>query len=310
MQPVRISTSITHTTPPAPGAGVRLALFQAENPAGTHEAVRHNLARMREAVRLAARYSCHICAFPECYSTGYSLGPAECQELAESTDGPAVRAAREASRDSGTAIVLPYVERDTELATVHDSIAFILDGELVANYRKTHLYGSAERKNFTPGDALPPVVDVNGFPVGILNCYECEFPPLYQSLVQRGAQLIIGPTAADHHFVLPDGSPTTVPYPDATEHIIPAMAAVWRTFVAYANRRGWETSERGQWEYRANSGVWGPDGRAVVRAGQAERGVDSLLIGDCLPQRVAPFSPEGNHLADLRLRLDTSMLAS
>lgn len=307
MRPIRIVSRLARRTPPESGSGLRLGIYQGENPSGTSAAVIENLARMDEALTIAARYGCQLCAFPECYNTGYSLGPTECRELAESRDGETIRTARKLTTQHGVSVALPYVERDEDGA-IYDAIALVSDGELRANYRKTHLYGAAERANFTPGTEIPPVVELNGFKVGILNCYECEFPPLYQSLVRRGAQLIVGPTAADQHFVLHDGTPTLVPYPDATEHIIPAMAAVWRVFVAYANRRGWEVSDRGQWEYRANSGVWGPDGKPVVAAGQAERVEDSILVADCVPGAVAPFSPEGDHLADSRIPVGEDLL--
>ncbi|GAA4879373.1 nitrilase-related carbon-nitrogen hydrolase [Saccharopolyspora cebuensis] len=307
MHPIRIVSRLLTSSPPEPGAGLRLGIFQGENPVGSPGAVVENLDRMEEALAIAARYGAQLCVFPECYNTGYSLGPALCRELAETSDGHSVRTARKLSERHGVSVVLPYVERGAGDA-VHDSIAVVSRGELLANYRKTHLYGAAERANYVPGEELPPVVELNGFRIGVLNCYECEFPPLYQSLVRRGARLVVGPTAADHHFVLHDGGPTLVPYPDATEHIIPAMASVWRVFVAYANRRGWEVSERGQWEYRANSGIWGPDGRAVVAAGPEERHEDSLLIADCVPAAVTPFSPEGDHTADSRLRVDETLL--
>ncbi|RRO14128.1 carbon-nitrogen hydrolase [Saccharopolyspora rhizosphaerae] len=307
MRPVRIVSRLTDREPPRSGTGIRLALFQGENPSGSSAAVAENLARMEEVLALAAGYGCQLCAFPECFTTGYALDREQCEQLAEPYDGPSVQVARKVSTRHEIAVVLPYVERAAN-GDLHDSVALAAEGELVANYRKTHLYGEAERENFTPGHELPPVVEVNGFPVGLLNCYECEFPPLYQSLVGRGARLIVGPTAADRHFTLRSGSPTLVAYPDATEHIIPAMAAVWRVFVAYANRRGWEVSDRGQWEYRGNSGIWAPDGTAVVSAGPEERAVDSLLLGDCLPSTVPPFSPEGDHLADSRITASNRLL--
>ena len=307
MRPIRVACQLTRSEPPQPGTGVRLALFQGENPVGSREAVKSNLRRMREAAAVAASYRCQLAAFPECYTTGYSLGPEHCRDLAEPSDGNAVQVACEVSQHYGIGIALPYIERSGG-NNIHDSIALVLDGELAANYRKTHLYGDAERENFTPGDELPPVLKINQFPVGLLNCYECEFPPLYQSLVQRGAKLIVGPTAADHHFVLTDGTPTRVAYPDATEHIIPAMAAVWRVFVAYVNRRGWESWERGQWQYRGNSGIWAPDGRPVAAAGPEERTDDSLIIADCLPDEVPPFSPEGDHFSDNRVPLQSELL--
>lgn len=300
MRPVRIVSRLTDRDPPRPGTGIRLALFQGENPLGSPEAVAENLLRMEEVLSLAAGYGSQLCAFPECFNTGYALDRQLCEQLAEPSDGTTVETARKLSAQHEIAVAVPYVERGANGA-LHDSVALVADGELVANYRKTHLYGEAERVNFTPGHDLPPVIQVNEFPVGLLNCYECEFPPLYQSLVRRGARLIVGPTAADRHFTLQNGHPTLVAYPDATEHIIPAMAAVWRVFVAYANRRGWEVSDRGQWEYRGNSGIWAPDGSEVISAGPEERAVDTLLLADCLPQSVPPFSPEGDHLSDSRM---------
>jgi predicted amidohydrolase len=307
MRPVRIISNLVDREPPRPGTGVRIALFQGENPAGSPTAVAGNLARMEEVLALTAGYDCQLCAFPECFNTGYALGREQCELLAEPCDGQSVQLARKLSERHRVAIVLPYVER-AKSGALHDSVAVAAEGELLANYRKTHLYGAAERENFTAGEEIPPVVEVNGFPIGLLNCYECEFPPLYHSLVRRGARLIVGPTAADRHFTLQDGNPTLVPYPDATEHIIPAMAAVWRVFVAYANRRGWEVSERGQWEYRGNSGIWAPNGTAVVSAGPEERAVDSLLVADCVPHTVAPFSPEGDHLGDSRIEPSDHLL--
>lgn len=299
---VRVHARLTHRHPPAEGTGLRVALFQAEGEVGTPEAVTANLRRMDDAVALAARYRAQLCVFPEKFNTGYALDLAECRALAEPCDGVSVRAARACARRHGLAVVLPYPERDGE--RYYDSIVVVdATGAVLANYRKTHLYGAAERRNYSFGETLPPVVRVNGFPVGVLNCYECEFPPLYQHLVSEGARLVVGPTAADHHFPLAAGHPSQVPYQDATQHIIPAMASIWRVFIAYANRRGWEHTRAGSWQYRANSGFWAPNGDAILTATEEDRHHDTLLLADCHPASHPPFSPEGHHPTDNRLRL-------
>ncbi|GAA3064949.1 hypothetical protein GCM10020254_06080 [Streptomyces goshikiensis] len=47
-------------------------------------------------------------------------------------------------------MVLPYPERDG--SDFYDSISVIAaDGQVAANYRKTHLYGAAERRNYSFG---------------------------------------------------------------------------------------------------------------------------------------------------------------
>lgn len=60
----------------------------------------------------------------------------------------------------------------------YDSIAmFDPDGKLLKNYRKTHLWGPDEELCWSPGYKHPEegkaltVHNVNGFLVGLLNCY-------------------------------------------------------------------------------------------------------------------------------------------
>lgn len=305
---IRVAARLIHQDPPEPGTGMRLALYQGQSatPIGSPEAVDANLRRLDEVIEMAARYRCHICSFPEKYTTGYATTPQEEKALAEGFDGPSGSRAREAARSHNMAIVLPYAERDGD--TMYDSILVVgSDGELLADYRKTHLYGAAERRNYSVGDKLPPVFLINGVRTGVLNCYECEFPGLYQHLAESGARLVIGPTAADGHFPLADGSASLVPYPDATRHIIPAMASVWRLFVAYNNRRGWEHTAEGSWQFKGNSGIWTPNGDPLIVAGPEERADDSLLIADCILDAHPPFSPEGNHLRDNRVAIVPKM---
>ncbi|WP_325746768.1 nitrilase-related carbon-nitrogen hydrolase [Streptomyces sp.] len=289
-QPVRVVFRSALEGPPTAGAGLRVGLYQGQGPVGSAQAVRENLDRMEEVAVLAARHGCQVLVFPEKFNTGYAIGLQECRELAEHAQGPSVECVRRTAKQNELAVVLPYPERDGE--RFYDSISVIdADGLVLANYRKSHLYGAAERRNYSFGQDLPPVVSLNGVSVGVLNCYECEFPPLYQYLAESGAKIVLGPTAADFHFRLASGSMSQVPYQDATRHIIPAMASIWRLFVAYANRRGWEQVPVGSWQYRGNSGIWAPDGEPLVTATAEDRQHDCLLIADCLPAAIPPFSP-------------------
>jgi predicted amidohydrolase len=306
-KPLRIVSRNINKTPPVFGKGVRLAMYQGEEAVGTYEAVTANLQRLEEVVAKAYDYQSQICAFPEKYNTGYAITLEQRDQLAETCDGSSIQRTQAIARKYNMAIVLPYPEVDRN-KNYYDSIAFIdANGNLISNYRKTHLYGAAERRNYSFGNELPPVNQVNGFAIGILNCYECEFPPLYQYLAEKGTQLVIGPTAADNHFTLADGTESQVPYQDATKHIIPAMASIWKMFVAYVNRRGWEQVPAGWWQYQGNSGIWAPNGDVILQAGISEQRYDSLFIADCIPENYPPFSPEGNHLKDNRLSLNLEL---
>jgi len=316
---VRIKSHIFKKAPKK-GNGIRLAVFQAQRPVGSKEAVKQNLDEMENVLKAAKGYQVHVVSFPELYITGYSITQDQLQQLAETVDGPIISKACKLAKKYGVGIIYPYPEVGTKngKACYYDSIAMIgPDGDIRFNYRKIHLYGAAERKNYEFGTELPKVTKINGFKVGILNCYECEFPSLYKHLAEQGAQLVVGPTAADGHFLLTnlkdksttaERKPTQVSYPDATKHIMPAMAAVYRMFVCYSNRRGWENVSAGSWEYRGNSVILGPEGDPIVKAETDDQTVDLLLIADCIPENHLPFSPEGSHLHDDRLTQSKKLL--
>jgi predicted amidohydrolase len=66
-------------------------------------------------------------------------------------------------------------------------------GAPVAHYRKLHLYDAfsyQESAYVTPGPELPPVVELAGVRVGLVNCYDLRFPELTRHLMAQGADLI------------------------------------------------------------------------------------------------------------------------
>lgn len=299
---------------PQRGKGIRLAIYQGEGPVGTPEAVQFNIEKLEDVVKQAKKYDAQIISFPELYLTGYALNPELVKQLAEEVNGPSVRKVSEVAKDNDMAIIFPYPERDSSPGEVryYDSIAFIdSDGSLLQNYRKTHLFGQAEKDNFSSGYAeidnenLFPVVNVADFPVGILNCYEAEFPELSRILALKGARLIIIPTAADYYYTLSDGKRTQVPYPDVTKKVIPANAYFNKIFIAYSNRCGYETVGNSSWQYRGNSIVCGPNGDLLLVA----RPEETLLIADVIPSDFGPTHPEGDYLKDRRPELYYGLVA-
>ena len=190
----------------------------------------------------------------------------------------------------------------------YDAIAlFDRDGVLLRNYRKTHLWGPDEKRCWSPGYLHPEegpaftVQRINNFPVGLLNCYEAEFPELSRRLALAGAGLILIPTAADAWAMLSTGERTDRPYPDISRSLIPANAIHNGCFVAYANRCGEETVDGTVMaSYLGNSIVAGPHGDVLVAARQEP----TLLIADCLPGDYGPLHPAGTrYLQDRRPEL-------
>jgi predicted amidohydrolase len=188
------------------------------------------------------------------------------------------------AKNYNMALIVPYAEKVDQpdgTEKYYDSIAVINEkGELLNSYRKTHLYGQQERDNWSFGTSDYPVYNIFSFPVGVLNCYEAEFPELQRILALNGAKLIVAPTAADSYYTLPNGQRSKVPYPDISKLLIPANAYANNIFFAYSNRAGYEKRDNNQWHYGGNSIVCGPHGDTLVSANHEQ---DTLLIADCVP---------------------------
>jgi predicted amidohydrolase len=250
--------------------GIRFAIYQGERPVGTPAALQDNRARLDELVREAKKYDIQLISFPELYLEGYTLTPELLQQLAEPVDGPSISRVAAIAKAHHISIICPYAER------ANDAFG----------------YADGTEDPFRMSRAAD-------FPVGILNCYEAEFPGLSRILALRGAKLIVIPTAADYYCSLPDGRQTQIPYPDVTHMLIPAHAYENRCFIAYCNRFGRERRGGHTWHYRGNSVLCGPHGDMVLAA----RLEETLLIADVVPGDYGPPHPEGHYLRNRRPEL-------
>lgn len=295
--------------PPRAGEGIRLGVYQAQAAYGPG-AVAKNMARLEEAVKAAAAFGVQLLSFPELYTSGYTMTPEQARQVAQFQDGPLVTQSRGIARKYRMALIVPYAEKakgpDGKLL-YYDSIAAVdAEGELLVSYRKTHLWGKEERANWSFGDRLCPVFKINGLPVGLLNCYECEFPELSRILALKGAKLVVGPTAADCYDTAPDGKRSALPYPDISRTLIPAFAYANNIFFAYSNHCGYEALEGHQWHYRGNSIIAGPHGDIIAAASHQQ---DTLLVADLIPSYYGPTHPESDYLKDRRPSLYRDLTA-
>ena len=86
------------------------------------------------------------------------------------------------------------------------SVVYAPDGERIASYRKIHLFdvdipggmSIAESDRVVPGsDAV--VVDIEHGQFGLSICYDLRFPELYRTLQQKGANVLLIPSAFTQH---------------------------------------------------------------------------------------------------------------
>ncbi|MEU3979856.1 carbon-nitrogen hydrolase family protein [Streptomyces sp. NPDC026672] len=261
---------------------MRTALLQSSGRGGVVE----NLAVLDEAAGRAAAAGAALLAAPEMYLTGYAIGDGVAR-LAEPADGASADAVAELARRHGLAIAYGYPERDGD--TVFNSAQLIsADGTRLANHRKTHLFGDYERDRFTPGDGPVVQAEVDGLTVGLLICYDVEFPENVRAHALAGTDLLVVPTAQMH------------PFQFVAESMIPVRAFENQMYVAYVNRVGRE----GEFEFVGLSTLAGPDGVARTRAGRTEQ----LVCADADPAFLAASREANPYLKDRRPGLYGSLV--
>jgi predicted amidohydrolase len=179
-----------------------------------------NLARCRELTGQAASEGARLVVLPECFSflgrsEGDKLGIAETFGEADGAPGaggtgPVMAALRELATKHGVWIVgggTPERVPGDARRTYNTAIVVDPRGELVARYRKIHLFdveipgGAVLRESdSTARGGEPVVVDVAGAPVGVSICYDVRFPELYRRLVKdMGAEVLLVPAAFTAH---------------------------------------------------------------------------------------------------------------
>ncbi|QTD97306.1 carbon-nitrogen hydrolase family protein [Streptomyces cyanogenus] len=262
---------------------MRTALLQSSGRPGS---VVENLKVLDEAAGRAAAAGAALLVAPEMFLTGYAIGD-DIARLAEPADGDSADVIAETAGRHGIAIVYGYPERDGE--TVYNSAQLIdADGARLANYRKTHLFGCAEREHFTPGEKSLVQARLGGLTVGLMICYDVEFPENARAHALAGTDLLVVPTANMH------------PFQFVAEAMVPVRAWENQMYVAYVNRVGHE----GEFEFFGLSALAGPDGIARTRAGRGEE----LVVADVDPAFLAASREANPYLKDRRPGLYGSLV--
>jgi deaminated glutathione amidase len=169
---------------------MRVALCQI--PVTTQPTV--NLTRIESALTSAREQASDLAIFPEGSQVRFS---ADLRAAAEPLDGPFCTGLSRAARETGVALIAGVFEPAQDQLVYNTTVAFDATGQLVAAYRKIHLFdalGQRESESVAPGSELV-VAELSGLKVGILTCYDVRFPELARALTLLGADLIAIPSA-------------------------------------------------------------------------------------------------------------------
>lgn len=268
------------------------------------------------ALAKAAADNLELLLFPELFLCGYDIGKDSIFKCAIAQSGNEISRLCDLAREHNIAFAIGYAELVDEARTpvIYNSCCLIdCTGKLVLNYRKTHLWDPKveyEKVIFRTGTDLPVAqihfsrkgIDIT---VGILICFDSEFPEPARVLALKGANLLLICTALAEGLI-----------DDVTPKItIPCRAADNHVFVVYSNHVGpfqppvatcetsktaSECAEHAKCNFCGQSGIFDPSGATLVQANKTESGIFSAhLVGRYYEEHVN----RNNYLHERRAEL-------
>lgn len=128
---------------------------------------------------------------PEIWNLGFmSFG--QYVDKAENINGPTPTLMKKLAREKEIFLHTgSFVEKEKG-NYYNTSLLLSPDGEILAKYRKIHLFGynSKETQILSPGDKVV-VVDTPFGKIGMATCFDLRFPELFRAMVDKGAQYFL-----------------------------------------------------------------------------------------------------------------------
>jgi predicted amidohydrolase len=233
----------------------------------------------------AADQGVELLVLPELWTCGYdpvTLAD-DARQGAERRDGPRAARLAQAARENEMWLVAGSVPELGASGEIYNTaLVFNPAGELVAWHRKAHLYPpTGEPAVFTAGPCLTTFDDPHLGVVGVVICFDGDFPEVARTLALRGARLIVAPSAYE------------VEGATAWDLLYPALALTNSQWWVQSNQCGAHATST----LLGASRIVAPTGTVVAEAGRTVPG------GTLRPELLV-------HRIDLQLARDRAGLAA
>ena len=224
---------------------------------------------------------CDMAVLPELWLSGaFDLDVA--RAVAMPLDAPLMDRIRALAADSGAWVHAgSYAERAADGSTYNTAVLIGPAGDILATYRKRHLFGfeTGERTLMSSGDDLV-VIDTPLGRTGLATCYDLRFPEMFRGLIDLGAET----------FLLCSGWP--VPRIEHWRLLARARAIENLAWLVACNGVG---SHAGI-TLGGHSVVVDPKGEVVAEAGDTE----TVLFADVVPSQAGEWRTAFPALGDRR----------
>ena len=224
---------------------------------------RQNMAVALGMMEDAATRGVELLVLPELWSCGYdpeTLGE-DARNDAEPREGPRSQRLADAAKHHDMWLAAGSVPELGEDGRLYDTaLVFNPKGDLVAWHRKAHLYPpTLEPAVFSPGDRLTTFEDPSLGIVGLVVCFDGDFPEVARTLALRGARLVLAPSAYE------------VEGANAWDLLYPALALTNSQWWVQANQAGSHATST----LLGASRIVAPTGTVVAEAHRAVPGSSS-----------------------------------
>jgi predicted amidohydrolase len=262
----------------------------------TPESVRANLDKCVDFTRrCVAATGAELVVLPESATTGFTpdCSVEELWDLVSELPGPVIEPLQDVAREVGVHVCVGTYERGPERGIVYNASVLISPtGEVLGVYRKTHPFCSEAVSGggwVTPGDSVT-VCDTELGKIGMMICFDGDYPELSRIQAVQGAEVILRPSALLRSA-------------DIWELTSRARAYDNHVFVIGANATGIDPAGV---IYFGNSHVVTPIGHVVAKAASHESWVSARLDPAEALASLTPGSSIGqgfDHLRDRNLDL-------
>ncbi|HFI0465146.1 TPA: carbon-nitrogen hydrolase family protein [Streptococcus suis] len=151
--------------------------------------IKRNIDTIICSMKEAAKNGADILLLPECFVTGYELPMT--YEKSISCDDEVIMKICEVAKEYDIGVVLTSFTKGKRQP---QNTAFVINrsGEILMKYSKVHTCDFADEKDVEAGTEFK-VCDVDGIKIGIMICYDREYPESARMLMLKGAEIILVP---------------------------------------------------------------------------------------------------------------------
>jgi predicted amidohydrolase len=254
--------------------------------------VERNLSETSRLLSEAKKHACDVVVLPEMWPTGM-YGDLNMHNFKEPIPGAYTNFLSEHAQKNSLFIIAGMPERGIGNALHNAAVIVDNDGRILAKHRKSHPYSRlGEQRVWTPGEEFT-VVDTSIGRVGLLICYEGDFPESWRANALMGADIVFHISAYES------------PCENWWDKFYPAASLQNVMWAVLCNTVGDTVFEGNPLHFFGRSRILSPDGEVYAEAPTVSPGEKSesfLLVKTLDAKKKLDVAREkyGNFLVDRR----------